>query len=145
MTACQTPDPDLNRILIGQDGPLVARFLVRGLQSQGYQTAQAADGSLALEMALSGQFDLLLLDLDVPGLDGLDVLAQLRRQRSRIPVIALSARSAAADIVAALDGGADDYLTKPFPFAELVARIRAQLRSAGAEGNAGRPLASGEQ
>jgi two-component system OmpR family response regulator len=118
----------MNRILIAENEPLVVRFLARSLQSAGYITSHAADGDLALEMAGSGLFDLMLLDLGLPGRDGLDVLAELRRERSRLPVIVLSARNSPMETVAALDAGADDYISKPYEFVELLARVRARLR-----------------
>jgi two-component system copper resistance phosphate regulon response regulator CusR len=118
----------MNRILIAEDEPHIVRFLVKGLQAQGYATAHAADGNQALLMARTGQFDLLLLDLGLPGRDGLDVLAQLRAGRARLPVIVLTARSGPDDVVAGLDGGADDYMSKPFRLAELLARVRLRLR-----------------
>ena len=120
----------MNRILIAEDEPHIVRFLVKGLQAQGYATAHAGDGGLALAMARTGQFDLMLLDLGLPGRDGLDVLAQLRSERVRLPVILLTARSTPEDIVSGLDSGADDYLSKPFRLAELLARVRVRLRSA---------------
>ena len=118
----------MSRILIAEDEPHIVRFLVRGLQAQGYTTAHAGDGNDALLMARAGQFDLLLPDLGLPGRDGLDVLAQLRSERIQLPVIVLTARSGPGDIVAGLDGGADDYMGKPFRLAELLARVRALLR-----------------
>jgi len=118
----------MNRILIAEDEPRIVRFLTRGLQSEGYATSVAGDGHMALEKARSGEFDLMLLDLGLPGRDGTDVLAQLRRERSRLPIIVLTARNSPADIVAGLDSGADDYMSKPFRLAELLARVRARLR-----------------
>jgi len=118
----------MNRILIAEDEPRIVRFLTRGLQSEGYATSVAGDGHAALEKARSGEFDLMLLDLGLPGRDGTDVLAQLRRERSRLPIIVLTARNSPADIVAGLDSGADDYMSKPFRLAELLARVRARLR-----------------
>lgn len=118
----------MSRILIAEDEPHIVRFLGKGLQSQGHTTASTADGRQALHLAQSGQFDLMLLDLGLPGIDGLDVLAELRRSRVRLPVIVLTARNAADDIVAGLDGGADDYMSKPFRLAELLARVRLRLR-----------------
>jgi len=118
----------MKRILIAEDEPHIVRFLVKGLQAEGYATASAADGHQALLMARSGEFDLMLLDLGLPGRDGLDVLAQLRAERARLPVIVLTARSGPDDIVAGLDGGADDYMGKPFRLAELLARVRLRLR-----------------
>ena len=119
----------MNRILIAEDEPRIVRFLARGLQAEGYVTSQAGDGNLALEMARSGQFDLMLLDLGLPGQDGMQVLALLRRQRSQLPIIVLTARDNSDDVVAGLDGGADDYISKPFRLAELLARVRLRLRT----------------
>jgi two-component system, OmpR family, copper resistance phosphate regulon response regulator CusR len=118
----------MSRILIAEDEPNIVRFLVRGLQAQGYATTAAADGEAALYLAETGEFDLMLLDLGLPRLDGLGVLAELRRSQTPLPVIVLTARSAPGDIVAGLDGGADDYMSKPFRLAELLARVRARLR-----------------
>ena len=118
----------MSRILIAEDEPNIVRFLVKGLQAQGYATAAAADGEAALQLAETGEFDLMLLDLGLPRLDGLGVLAELRRRQVPLPVIVLTARGAPGDIVAGLDGGADDYMTKPFRLAELLARVRARLR-----------------
>ena len=101
----------MNRILIAEDEPHIVRFLRKGLQAQGYTAAEAGDGNLALAMARSGQFDLMLLDLGLPGRDGLDVLAQLRRERVPLPVILLTARSTPQDVVTGLDGGADDNMS----------------------------------
>ena len=120
------------RILIAEDEPHIVRFLVRGLQAQGYATTAAQDGEQALSLAQTGAFDLMLLDLGLPGLDGLSVLSQMRRARARLPVIVVTARGSSADIVAGLDSGADDYLSKPFRLAELLARVRARLRPAAA-------------
>ena len=118
----------MSRILIAEDEPNIVRFLARGLQAQGYATTAAADGEAALYLAETGEFDLMLLDLGLPRLDGLGVLAELRRSEVRLPVIVLTARSAPGDIVAGLDGGADDYMSKPFRLAELLARVRVRLR-----------------
>jgi two-component system copper resistance phosphate regulon response regulator CusR len=118
----------MTRILIAEDEPRIVRFLTKGLQAQGYSTAWAADGKQALDLALSGEFDLLLLDLGLPVLDGLDVLAALRRRHVQMPVIVLTARDSTEDVVTGLDSGANDYVRKPFRLAELLARIRSQLR-----------------
>lgn len=127
----------MHRILIAGGQPLSIRFLARGLQEAGYGTAHAPDGDLALTMAGSGMFDLMLLDIGLPGRDALDVLAELRSQRSRLPVIVLSVRNSPGAIVAALEGGADDCMTKPYHFTELLARIRARLRPRPAHATAG--------
>lgn len=116
------------RILIAEDVPQIMRFLVKGLQSQGYTTSSVDDGQLALEMALSGQFDLMVLDLGLPGMDGFSVLTELRGRHVDLPIIVLSARDSPDDVVAGLDGGADDYISKPFRLPELVARVRLRLR-----------------
>lgn len=123
----------MSRILIAEDEPHIVRFLAKGLHAQGHSTASAPDGQSALHMARSGEFDLMLLDLGLPKLDGSSVLAELRSQQVRLPIIVLTARSSPDDIVASLDGGADDYLTKPFRLAELLARVRARLRPAHAQ------------
>lgn len=119
----------MSRILIAEDEPRIVRFLVKGLQAQGYATACAPDGPQALQLARSGGFDLLLLDLGLPELSGLDVLAALRRENIRLPVIVLTARASTEDVVTGLDSGANDYVRKPFRLAELLARIRLQLRA----------------
>ena len=118
----------MTRILIAEDEPHIVRFLVKGLQAQGYATTAAADGDEALALARSGAFDLMLLDLGLPRLDGLRVLAEMRHAQVRLPVIVVTARGSSADIVNGLDCGADDYLSKPFRLAELLARVRARLR-----------------
>lgn len=118
----------MSRILIAEDEPRIVRFLAKGLQAEGHSTASATDGNQALHLALTGEFDLMLLDLGLPGRDGLDVLAQIRRHRVRLPVIVLTARTSTADIVTGLDSGASDYVCKPFRLAELLARVRLQLR-----------------
>jgi two-component system, OmpR family, copper resistance phosphate regulon response regulator CusR len=118
----------MSRILIAEDEPRIVRFLAKGLQAEGYTTASAADGNEALHLALTGEFDLMLLDLGLPGRDGLDVLAEVRRRSLRLPVIVLTARSSTDDVVTGLDTGASDYVSKPFRLAELLARVRRQLR-----------------
>ena len=118
----------MNRILIAEDEPGIVRFLEKGLRAQGYATASASEGDLALQLAQTGEFDLMLLDLGLPGRDGFAVLTELRRRRVRLPVIVLTARNGSDDIVAGLDGGADDYMSKPFRLAELLARVRLRLR-----------------
>jgi DNA-binding response OmpR family regulator len=118
----------MSRILIAEDEARIASFVEKGLRSNGFSTHTVADGQSALEAAGSGDFDLLLLDVGLPGRDGFAVLAELRRRRSKLPVIILTARGGLEDTVAGLEGGADDYMAKPFRFAELLARIRLRLR-----------------
>lgn len=118
----------MSRILIAEDEPRIVRFLVKGLQAEGHVTTSATDGMHALDLALTGDFDLMLLDLGLPGKDGLDVLAEVRRRKMRLPIIVLTARTATSDIVTGLDSGASDYVRKPFRLAELLARVRLQLR-----------------
>lgn len=116
------------RILIVEDEQRIASFVAKGLSAEGHQTTVAADGPSGLDHALSGEFDLLILDIGLPGLDGFEVLDQMRAQGSRLPVIVLTARDSVTDTVTALEGGADDYMPKPFRFAELNARVRLRLR-----------------
>ena len=123
----------MTRILIAEDEPHIVRFLVKGLQAEGYATTAAEDGDEALRLARSGAFDLMLLDLGLPRRDGLRVLGEMRRARVLMPVIVVTARGSSEDIVTGLDSGADDYLSKPFRLAELLARVRARLRPATAQ------------
>ena len=118
----------MNRILIAEDEARIASFVEKGLRARGLSTSVATTGDEALDLALSGDFDLLILDLGLPGKDGFEVLRALREHDRQMPVIVLTARESVRDTVAALEGGADDYVTKPFRFEELVARIRARLR-----------------
>jgi DNA-binding response OmpR family regulator len=119
----------MNRILIGEDEPKIAAFLKKGLESNGFTTAIATDAEEIIEMALSDRFDLLLLDLGLPLKDGLNVLEEIRGQGGTLSIIILTARDDLQDKVRGLEGGADDYLTKPFRFEELLARVRLRLRS----------------
>jgi DNA-binding response OmpR family regulator len=121
----------VNRILIAEDEPRIASFLEKGLRAAGYATAVVADGAQVADRARTGEVDLLILDLGLPGLDGLAALAQIRARGDRLPVLVLTARDAVKDRVTGLDLGADDYMTKPFSFEELLARIRARLRDPG--------------
>jgi DNA-binding response OmpR family regulator len=124
------------RILIVEDEERIASFVSKGLSADGHRTTTIADGRLGLDHALSGDFDLMVLDIGLPGLDGFEVLDQLRSQGSRMPVIVLTARDSVTDTVSALEGGADDYMPKPFRFAELLARIRLRLRQSSETGPA---------
>jgi len=115
-------------VLVVQDEPRVAAFIKRGLEAEGFAVRTASDGADGLKLTTSFDFDLVVLDLVLPTMSGEDVLTRLREGGSRVPVIVLTAKDAVADRVANLDAGADDYLTKPFSFSELLARIRARLR-----------------
>jgi DNA-binding response OmpR family regulator len=118
----------VSRILIAEDEVRIASFIERGLKATGYSTKVARDGEEALALARSGQFDLLILDLNLPRQDGLDVLHALRDEGTGIPVVILTARSSVTEVVTGFEGGADDYITKPFSFEELLVRVRARLR-----------------
>jgi two-component system copper resistance phosphate regulon response regulator CusR len=122
-------------ILIAEDETRIASFLEKGLGAAGFGVTTVTDGPTALEAGLSGGYDLLLLDLGLPALDGLDVLKRLREQGSTMPVIILTARDSAADTVAGFEGGANDYVSKPFRFDELLARVRARLMDARSTGS----------
>lgn len=114
-------------ILVVEDEEKLARFVELELLHEGYEVSKAANGRVALEMAAAGQFDLILLDIMLPGLNGLEVLRRLQ-QDNPTPVILLTARDAVMDKVAGLDAGAVDYITKPFAIEELLARIRVALK-----------------
>lgn len=116
------------RILIVEDEERIASFIAKGLRAEGHLPTAVADGREGLDHALSGDFDLVVLDIGLPSLDGFEVLDQLRAQGSKVPVIVLTARDSVGDTVSALEGGADDYMPKPFRFAELIARVRLRLR-----------------
>jgi DNA-binding response OmpR family regulator len=116
------------RILIVEDEQRIASFIAKGLKAEGHTTTEVCDGRDGLDHALSGDYDLMVLDIGLPRMSGFDVLDQLRAQGSRMPVIVLTARDSVTDTVSALDLGADDYMSKPFRFAELLARVRARLR-----------------
>jgi DNA-binding response OmpR family regulator len=119
----------LTQVLIAEDEPRLSRLLEKALQDAGYSTALCEDGVSAAAKARDEDFDLLILDLGLPGQDGLEVLRELRRRGERLPVLVLTARDRVEDTVSALDAGADDYLSKPFAFDELLARLRARVRS----------------
>lgn len=116
------------RILLVEDEEKLARMVELELKYEGYSVEKAFDGRKGLELALSGAFDLVLLDIMLPQLSGMEVLRRLRRE-SQVPVIMLTARDSVVDKVSGLDSGADDYITKPFAIEELLARIRAALRT----------------
>jgi DNA-binding response OmpR family regulator len=119
------------RILIVEDEHKLAGVLKRGLEEQGYAIDVAYDGDDGLSLALAAAYDLVVLDIMLPGMDGLSVCRELRAQNRHMPVLMLTARDTVDDRVAGLDSGADDYLTKPFAFREFLARIRALLRRDG--------------
>lgn len=119
----------MNRVLIAEDERRIASFLEKGLASNGFTTATVGDGEAAYHYARSGEFDLLILDIGLPKVDGFTVLRRLREDRVDIPVVILTARDSVRDTVAGLESGADDYIPKPFAFEELLARVRLRLRS----------------
>jgi DNA-binding response OmpR family regulator len=116
------------RILVVEDEAAIADFVVRALTADGYAVEHLSDGIGGEEAAISGAFDLVILDIALPGRDGLEVLGSVRAINPSLPVIMLTARSQLADKVAGLDAGATDYVTKPFSVEELLARVRAHLR-----------------
>ena len=118
----------MSRILIAEDDIHIASFVGKGLRAAGYTTEHVADGETALMMARSGGFDMVVLDIGLPAMDGFTVLRQLRGEGVSTPVVVLTARDSVRDTVAGLEGGANDYMTKPFQFAELLARVRLRLQ-----------------
>lgn len=136
------------RILIVEDEEKIARFVTLELEHEGYQVEHAADGRAAVDLALERDYDLILLDVLLPQLNGMEVLRRVRKHKD-VPVIMVTARDAVMDKVAGLDAGADDYLTKPFAIEELFARIRVALkrseavRAASGVGGVGADVASG--
>ena len=120
-------------ILVVEDEAAIADFLERGLRREGFAVQTVANGAEGERLALNHSFDLIVLDRMLPGRDGLEVLAAIRRSKPSLPVIVLTAKTEVADRVEGLDRGATDYVTKPFSFEELAARVRAHLRQAGSE------------
>ncbi len=118
----------MTRILVIEDDPSIRRGILHTLRFNGFETLEAADDTIGLQLAMTESFDLLLLDLVLPGGDGLDILKQLRARSGRVPVIILTARGDEEDRVKGLQLGADDYVVKPFSVKELLARIEAVLR-----------------
>jgi DNA-binding response OmpR family regulator len=121
----------MNRILVVEDEPRIASFLEKGLRSNGFAVTVVEDGRSAMSRAIDADFDLLVLDLGLPDMDGQQVLRALRARGERMPVVILTARQGVSHTVAGLEGGADDYITKPFQFEELLARVRVRLRDSG--------------
>lgn len=118
------------RILVAEDETRISAFVEKGLRAAGYGVETVVDGVDALTLARGGEYDLLLLDIGLPGIDGLEVLRRLREAGSTLPVIILTARDSASDTVAGFEGGANDYVAKPFRFDELLARVRVRLQDA---------------
>lgn len=119
----------MNRILVVEDEDRIASFVSKGLKAEGFTPTVVADGVSGLDYALTGPFDLMILDIGLPGLDGFTILERVQAERPELPVIVLTARDSVTDTVQALEGGAADYMSKPFRFAELLARVRLRLRS----------------
>ena len=119
----------MSTILIIEDETRIAAFIAKGLKSAGFTSHATASGVEGATLAVHGGFDLVLLDVGLPDIDGFEVLERIRGQGVAVPVILLTARSSVADRVAGLEGGADDYMPKPFSFEELLARIRLRLRT----------------
>ena len=117
-----------SRVLIAEDDPAVASVLADWLTENGFATAVVGDGREALDRADSDDFDVVVLDIGLPGRDGLDVLHELRARGRMVPILILTAADSLQDTVAGLEAGADDYMSKPFDLDEVVARIRARLR-----------------
>lgn len=120
----------MSRILIAEDEQRISSFIEKGLRAEGFTADTVQDGHLAVEHARSGIYDLMILDIGLPGLDGFSVLRRIRAERIMLPVIILTARDAVEDTVAGLSSGADDYMRKPFAFDELLARVRLRLQAA---------------
>jgi DNA-binding response OmpR family regulator len=118
----------VSRILIVEDEPRISSFIEKGLAANGFTTSVVQSGNEGLFLAESGEFDLLILDIGLPDRDGFDVLRELRTRNKTLPVVILTARDGLPDKVQGLEGGADDYVTKPFSFEELLARVRVRLR-----------------
>ena len=118
----------MNQILMIEDEPRISAFVSKGLKAEGFGTTVATTGREGLVLALTGGFELVILDLGLPDIDGFEVLQRIRAQDQELPVIILTARTSADDTVTGLTSGADDYMPKPFRFAELVARVRLRLR-----------------
>lgn len=116
------------RILVVEDEKKVAGFIKRGLEEEEFSVQLAADGEEGLALATNGNYDLILMDVMLPEMDGLSVIRALRQRNNTTPVLCLTAKDSIDDIVSGLDSGSDDYLTKPFAFAELVSRVKALIR-----------------
>jgi two-component system, OmpR family, copper resistance phosphate regulon response regulator CusR len=120
----------VSRILIAEDEERISSFVEKGLTAAGFSTEVVPDGNLAIDLIVGGGFDLVVLDIGLPGADGYEVMRRVRRAGVTIPVIVLTARTSAEDTLASLEGGANDYMPKPFRFDELLARVRLRLADA---------------
>ena len=123
------------RVLVIEDEPGIANFLKDGLEEEAFAVDVADNGPEGLEMSLTNDYDIILLDWMIPGLSGIEVCRQIRKQENNVPIIFLTAKDTVNDTVFGLEAGANDYMKKPFQFEELLARIRVQLRTAGSEQN----------
>ena len=121
----------MHRILVVEDEQRIAAFIEKGLKKAGYEVVTTSSGKMAVTYALHGEFDLIILDIGLPDIDGFTVLENLRGQGIQTPVIMLTARSSAADTVSGLTLGADDYMSKPFSFEELLARVKLRIKPTG--------------
>ncbi|NLE98520.1 MAG: response regulator transcription factor [Propionibacterium sp.] len=130
----------MSTILIVEDEERISAFVAKGLKSAGFTTHITKFGVEGAQLAVHGNFDLVILDIGLPDIDGFEVLERIRGQGVNVPVIMLTARTSVVDRVAGLEGGADDYLAKPFSFEELLARIRLRLRSGGQGGESSTEL-----
>lgn len=125
------------RILIAEDEPRIARFMERGLKAHGYATTVVEDGIAALDLASSGEFELMILDVGLPRMDGFQVLRALRGMEVELPILMVTARTGVEDTVQGLEEGANDYIAKPFRFEELLARVKLRAREAAGTGGGG--------
>ncbi|WGW13469.1 response regulator transcription factor [Saxibacter everestensis] len=124
----------MKRILIAEDEQRISMFMLKGLKAAGFTPTVVDDGITALDYASGADFDLMILDVGLPRLDGFSVLRELRSRGSRLPVVMVTARDSIDDTVAGLEGGADDYIPKPFRFEELLARVKLRLKDQGGAG-----------
>lgn len=134
----------MNRILVVEDEQRISSFIAKGLKAEGFTPTVVEDGITGLDYALTGDFDLIVLDLGLPGKDGFEILRRVSADRPELPVIVLTARDSVDATVSALEGGAADYMSKPFKFAELIARVRLRLRPSGVPAAVDHELAAGE-
>lgn len=125
----------MNNILLVEDEVHVASLIIRSLSEEGYEVSLAPDGSTGLDMALQNEFNLIILDIMLPGINGLEVCRKIRATGSTVPILMLTALGTTQNIVTGLDSGADDYLVKPYKLAELLARVRSMIRRGGTSNN----------